>query len=40
MKIPSFPFAQIAFSRDTLVYTESGARRLSAIPVELIVLGQ
>ena len=37
---PSFPFAQIAFSRDTLVYTESGARRLSAIPVELIVLGQ
>jgi Xaa-Pro aminopeptidase len=36
---PSFPFAQIAFSRDTLVYSASGARRLSAIPVELIALG-
>jgi Xaa-Pro dipeptidase len=36
---PAFPFAQIAFSRDTLVYSASGARRLSAISVELIVLG-
>jgi Xaa-Pro aminopeptidase len=36
---PSFPFAQLAFSRDTLVYSPSGARRLSAIPVELVVLG-
>ena len=37
---PAYAFAQIAFSRDTLVYDESGARRLSAIPVDLIVLGQ
>jgi Xaa-Pro aminopeptidase len=36
---PVYPFTQIAFSRDTLVYAETGARRLSAIPVELIVLG-
>jgi len=36
---PAYPFAQIAFSRDTLIYSENGARRLSAIPVELIVLG-
>ncbi len=36
---PAYPFSQIAFSRDTLVYADSGARRLSAIPVELIVLG-
>ncbi len=36
---PDFEFAQIAFSRDTLVYDQNGARRLSAIPVELIVLG-
>lgn len=36
---PDFPFPQIAFSRDTLVYSASGARRLSAIPVQLIVLG-
>jgi len=36
---PSFEFVQIAFSRDTLVYGKTGARRLSAIPVELIVLG-
>ena len=35
----AYPFAQIAFSRDTLVYCETGARRLSAIPVDLIVLG-
>lgn len=37
---PAYRFAQIAFSRDTLVYTDAGARRLSAIPVELIVLGR
>ncbi|MDH3690551.1 MAG: Xaa-Pro peptidase family protein [Gammaproteobacteria bacterium] len=37
---PVYPFAQIAFSRDTLVYSNTGARRLSAIPVELIVLGE
>ena len=37
---PEFLFPQIAFSRDTLVYSTSGARRLSAIPVELIVLGK
>ena len=37
---PGFAFPQIAFSRDTLVYSETGARRLSSIPVELIVLGQ
>jgi Xaa-Pro dipeptidase len=36
---PVYPFTQIAFSRDTLVYAETGAWRLSAIPVELIVLG-
>lgn len=36
---PVHPFAQIAFSRDTLVYADTGARRLSKIPVELIVLG-
>ena len=35
----AFAYTQIAFSRDTLVYTESGARRLSNIPVDLIVLG-
>ena len=36
---PMLPFAQIAFTRDTLVYSTSGARRLSAIPVGLIVVG-
>jgi Xaa-Pro aminopeptidase len=36
---PAFEFAQIAFSRDTLVYNDNAARRLSGIPVELIVLG-
>ena len=34
-----FAFPQIAFSRDTMVYSATGARRLSAIPVELVVLG-
>ena len=37
---PAYPFTQIAFSRDTLVYSDTGARRLSAIPVEQIVLGE
>ena len=36
---PAYEYAQIAFSRDTLVYEASGARRLSGIPVELIILG-
>jgi Xaa-Pro aminopeptidase len=35
---PKYEFPQIAFSRDTMVYTETGARRLSAIPLGLIVL--
>jgi len=33
-----FEFAQIAFSRDTLIYTSDGAERLSTIPVDLIVM--
>ena len=33
-----FEFAQIAFSRDTLIYTANGAERLSTIPVDLIVM--
>jgi Xaa-Pro aminopeptidase len=36
---PQSKYQLMAFSRDTMVYTPTGARRLSAIPCDLIVIG-